>query len=186
MSISDTPELELAALPFLFPDTTTARATMDGPLGQAAAKSLESITNYRVIGFFENGFRHISNNVRAVRTLEDLRGLKIRVRSTEQISTFELLGVDPQVVELSAAVREIERGSLDGQENPFANTITYNIYPHQRFYTATFHSYLSRPIFVHAPSFDAWPSNIQASVMEAATEAVHFQRALHDLSLIHI
>jgi len=180
MSISDTPELELAALPFLFPNTTTARAAMDGPFGRAAAKSLEAVTNYRVIGFFENGFRHISNNVRAVRTLEDLRGLKIRVRSSEQITTFEQLGVDPQVVELSAAVREIERGTLDGQENPFANTITYNIYPHQRFYTATFHSYLSRPIFVHAPSFDAWPSHIQASVRDAAIEAVQFQRALHD------
>jgi TRAP-type C4-dicarboxylate transport system substrate-binding protein len=180
MSISDTPELELAALPFLFPDTATARAAMDGPLGRAAAESLEAITNYRVIGFFENGFRHISNNVRAVRTLEDLRGLKIRVRSAEQITTFERLGVDPQVVELSAAVQEIERGTLDGQENPFANTITYNIYPHQRFYTATFHSYLSRPIFVHAPSFDDWPSHIQTSVRDAAREAVEFQRAFHD------
>ena len=180
MSISDTPELELAALPFLFPDTATARAAMDGPLGHAAAESLEAITNYRVIGFFENGFRHISNNVRAVRTLEDLSGLKIRVRSAEQITTFERLGADPQVVELSAAVREIESGTLDGQENPFANTITYNIYPHQRFYTATFHSYLSRPIFVHAPSFDAWPSHIQTSVRDAATEAVEFQRAFHD------
>ena len=180
MSISDTPELELASLPFLFPDTATARAAMDGPLGRAATESLEAITNYRVIGFFENGFRHISNNVRAVRTLEDLRGLKIRVRSAEQISTFERLGVDPQVVELSAAVREIEQGTLDGQENPFANTITYNIYPHQRFYTATFHSYLSRPIFVHAPSFDSWPSHIQTSVRDAAREAVEFQRAFHD------
>lgn len=180
LSISDVPELELASLPFLFPDTASARAAMDGPLGRAAAASLEAVSNHRVLGYFENGFRHISNDVRPVHTLEDLRALKIRVRAAEQIRTFELLGANPRVVPLAAAVQEIERGTLDGQENPFANTITYNIYPHQRFYTATFHSYLSRPIFVHGPSFDAWPPAMQAVMRRAVRDAVTLQRDLHD------
>jgi len=180
VSMSDTPELELASLPFLFPDTAAARAAMDGPLGRAAAAKLEATNDYRILGFFENGFRHVSNDVRPVRTLEDMRGLKIRVRAASQIRTFELLGADPRVVALAAAVPQIESGTLDGQENPFANTITYNIYPHQRFYTATFHSYLSRPIFVHAPSFDAWPPGVQAAMRDAAREAVVFQREVHD------
>jgi len=180
VSISDVPELELASLPFLFPDTASARAAMDGPLGRAAAASLEAVSNHRVLGYFENGFRHISNDVRPVHTLDDLRGLKIRVRAAEQIRTFELLGADPRVVTLATAVQEIERGTLDGQENPFANTITYNIYPHQRFYTATFHSYLSRPIFVHGPSFDAWPPAMQTVMRRAVRDAVALQRDLHD------
>jgi len=180
VSISDVPELELASLPFLFPDAATARAAMDGPLGLAAAASLEATSNYRILGYFENGFRHVSNSIRPVRSLEDMRGLKIRVRAAEQLRTFELLGADPRVIPLAEAVQEIENGTLDGQENPFANTITYDIYPHQPFYTATFHSYLSRPIFVHGPSFDAWPPAVQAKVRDAAREAVTLQRNLHD------
>ena len=180
VSMSDIPELELASLPFLFPDTATARAAMDGPLGRAAAARLEAQNNYRILGYFENGFRHISNSVRPVHTLEDLRGLRIRVRGAAQARTFERLGADPQIVGLAAAVEGIRNGTLDGQENPFINTITYDIYPHQRFFTATFHSYLSRPIFVHAPSFDAWPAAVRDRVRTAAREAVTLQRDLHD------
>ena len=79
VSMTDVPELELAALPFLFADNAAARAAMDGPLGASATASLEAAYNFRILGYFENGFRHVSNNVRPVETLDDLRGLKIRV-----------------------------------------------------------------------------------------------------------
>ena len=178
-TITDVPELELAALPFLFADTAAARAVMDGPLGAAATASLESANNYRILGYFENGFRHVSNNIRPVRTLEDLQGLRIRVLGAQR-RTFELLGADARAMDLTAAIEGIREGALDGQENPFANTVTYNIYPMQRYHTATYHSYLSRPIFVHRPTFDTWPEAIQAAARTAAREAVTMQRELHD------
>ena len=178
-TITDVPELELAALPFLFTDTAAARAAMDGPLGAAATASLEAANNYRILGYFENGFRHVSNNIRPVRTLEDLQGLRIRVLGAQR-RTFELLGADARPMDLTAAIEGLREGALDGQENPFANTVTYNIYPLQRYHTATYHSYLSRPIFVHRPTFDGWPEAIQAAARSAAREAVTLQRELHD------
>ena len=178
-TITDVPELELAALPFLFADTAAARAAMDGPLGVSATASLEAANNYRILGYFENGFRHVSNNVRPVETLADLQDLGIRVLGA-QVRTFELLGANPRAISLTAAIEAIRAGTLDGQENPFANTVTYNIYPFQRYHTATFHSYLSRPIFVHRATFDAWPEEIQAEARAAAREAVTLQRGLHD------
>ncbi len=179
VTMTDVPELEMASLPFLFPDTATARAAMDGPLGQSATVRLEAANNYRILGYFENGFRHVSNSVRPVNSLDDLQGLKIRVLGA-QARTFELLGADPQAISLTAAIQGIQAGELDGQENPFANTVTYNIYPHQRFHTATFHSYLSRPIFVNRDMFDAWPEAVQAEMRAAARDAVAAQRDLHD------
>ena len=179
VTMTDVPELELASLPFLFPDTAAARAAMDGPLGQSAARRLEEANNYRILGYFENGFRHVSNSLRPVETLADLEGLKIRVLGA-QARTFELLGADPQPISLTAAIEGIQAGTLDGQENPFANTVTYNIYPHQRFHTATFHSYLSRPIFVHRDSFDAWPQAVQDEIRAAAQDAIAAQRERHD------
>ena len=179
VTMTDVPELELAALPFLFADNPAARAAMDGPLGSSATASLEASNNYRVLGYFENGFRHVSNNVRPVETLDDLRGLKIRVLGTQR-RTFELLGAEAHAIDLTSAIEAIRAGELDGQENPFANTVTYNIHPFQRYHTATFHSYLSRPIFVHRPTFDAWPGEVQEAVRAAAREAVALQRELKD------
>lgn len=173
------PELELAALPFLFPDSAAARAAMDGELGRAVTERIESQTNYRVLGYFENGFRHISNRVRPVHTPADLTDLTIRVLGV-QARTFELLGADPQAISLADAITGITTGTLDGQENPFANTVTYGIHPYHQYHTATYHSYLSRPIFVHRPSFETWPEALQQELQAAVHEAVAFQRDLHD------
>jgi len=173
------PELEIAALPFLFPDTATARAAMDGPLGEASVRRIEAETNYRILGFFENGFRHISNDVRPVHTPDDLRGLSIRLLGI-QARTFELLGAEPRTMALAAAIPLLEDGTIDGQENPFENTVSYGPYLSQRYHTATFHSYLSRPIFIHRPTFDGWPENLQAEMRTAVRDAVIHQRELHD------
>ena len=74
-----------------------------------------------------------------------------------QARTFELLGAEPKVMDLSEAIAAVKAGTLDAQENPFSNTVTYGVHKYHRFHTATNHFYLSRPIFVHRPSFDAWP-----------------------------
>jgi TRAP-type C4-dicarboxylate transport system substrate-binding protein len=73
------PELGIVDLPFLFPNVEAARAAMDGRLGAVLAQKIEEHVNYRVLGWFENGFRHISNRLRPVRSPKDLAGMRIRV-----------------------------------------------------------------------------------------------------------
>jgi len=172
-------ELDLGALPFVFADEASARAAFDGALGEAAVRTIEAKRDVRVLGFFENGFRHVSNNVRPVRTPADLNGLAIRVLPMQE-RTFELLGADQQYLPLPQVRALLESGSLDGQENPFANVVTYDLYPLQRYYTATYHSYLSRAIFVHQPSFESWPADVQTALRDAVREAVALQRSLKD------
>jgi len=70
------PELGMVDLPFLFRDNEAARAAMDGKLGKLLAEKVEERTNYRVVGWFENGFRHISNRVREIRKPADLKGMR--------------------------------------------------------------------------------------------------------------
>jgi TRAP-type C4-dicarboxylate transport system substrate-binding protein len=179
MSEEQIPEFELGALPFVFEDTRSARAAFDGALGRAAVRTIEGKRDLRVLGFFENGFRHVSNNIRPVRTPADLSGLAIRVLPMQE-RTFELLGADQQYLPLPQVRALLESGALDGQENPFANVVTYDLYPLQRYYTATYHSYLSRAIFVHRPSFESWPTDVQTVLQDAVRDAVALQRSLKD------
>jgi TRAP-type C4-dicarboxylate transport system substrate-binding protein len=173
-------DLGAADLPFLFADARQAQVAMDGRLGQVLTARIEAGMNYRILGYFENGFRHVSNRLRPVRTPADLAGMKIRVLPSKvQARTFELLGARPQVMDLSEAIDAVKAGTLDAQENPFANTVTYGVHKYHRFHSATNHFYLSRPIFVHRPTFDAWPRPLREHLREAAHEAIGFQRTLH-------
>ncbi len=175
------PELSFVDLPFLFDTPEKARGAMDGALGRRLAQRIEEACNYRILGWFENGFRQISNRVRTIRTPADLAGLSIRVLpSLIQKQTFEALGAAPRIMDLTEAIAAIKAGTIDAQENPLANTVTYHVHKFHRFHTLTNHFYISRPIFLHRPAFDGWPADLQAAMQEAVAEAVAFQRDLHE------
>jgi TRAP-type C4-dicarboxylate transport system substrate-binding protein len=174
------PELGLVDLPFLFANTQAARAAMDGALGDLLARKIEARANYRILGWFENGFRHLSNRLRAVRTPAQLAGMRIRVLpSRVQARAFELMGALPLPMDLTQAIEMIKAGHLDAQENPLSNTVTYGVHKFHRFHSLTSHFYISRPIFVHRTAFDAWPDDLKAALQRAITDAVTFQRELH-------
>jgi tripartite ATP-independent transporter DctP family solute receptor len=173
-------DLGAADLPFLFSDARQARAAIDGRLGQVLTARIEAAMNYRILGYFENGFRHVSNRLRRIRTPADLKGMKIRVLPSKvQARTFELLGAEPRVMDLSELIDAVKAGTLDAQENPFANTVTYGVHKYHRFHSATNHFYLSRPIFLHRPTFDAWPRELREELRQAVHDAIGFQRDLH-------
>jgi TRAP-type C4-dicarboxylate transport system substrate-binding protein len=171
------PELGIVDLPFFFDSKEQARAAMDGALGARLAQAIEDRIPYRVLGWFENGMRHISNRLRQLGMPGDLKGMRIRVLPSEvQAKTFALLGAEPVKCDLTEAIARIKAGTLDAQENPLANTVTYGVHKFHRFHTLTSHFYISRPIFVHRASFDAWPAHVQQAMREAVREAVAFQR----------
>lgn len=173
------PELGFVDLPFLFSDNETARAGVDGKLGAFLAQKIEERVNYRILGWYENGFRQISNKLRTVRTPADLTGMRIRVLPSEvQARTFALLGAVPLRWDLTEAIAAIKAGTIDAQENPFANTVTYGVHKFHRHHSVTNHFYISRPIFLHRASFDAWPKDLQGAMREAVAASVTYQRGL--------
>jgi TRAP-type C4-dicarboxylate transport system substrate-binding protein len=143
--------------------------------------SIEASTDYRILGYFENGFRHLSNRVRPVRSPADLQGMSMRVLPSKvHERTFELLGAQPEIMDLSEAIARIKAGTIDAQENPFANTAIYGVHHFHKYHTASSHFYISRPIFFHRPTFDAWPEELQQEMRAAVTDAVAFQRNMKD------
>jgi TRAP-type transport system periplasmic protein len=173
------PELGFVDLPFLFAQRDQARAAMDGALGRRLAEAIEERVNYRILGWFENGFRHVSNRLRPVHAPADLAGMRIRVLPSQvQAKTFELLGAIPLRWDLTEAITAIKAGTIDAQENPLANTVTYGVHNFHRYHTLTNHFYISRPIFLNRTAFDGWPERLQRAMREAVTAAVRFQREL--------
>ena len=172
-------ELSFVDLPFLFSRRDDARGAMDGKLGAFLAQKIEQRVNYRILGWFENGFRHISNRLRPIHTPVDLKGMRIRVLPSEvQARTFELLGAVPLRWDLTEAIAAIKAGTIDAQENPFANTVTYHVHKFHKFHSVTNHFYISRPIFLHRDAFEAWPQDLQEAMRAAVTAAVAYQREL--------
>lgn len=173
------PELGFVDLPFLFADNAQARAAMDGALGEYLKARIEDRMNYRVLGFFENGFRHISNRLRPVRRPADLQGMRIRVLPSQiQARTFELFGATPLAIDLTEAIDGITAGTIDAQENPLANTITYGVHKYHRFHTLSDHFYISRGVFANRTAFAAMPAEMQAALERAVAAATVRQREL--------
>jgi len=172
-------ELGFVDLPFLFARRDQARAGVDGRLGRFLASKIEERVNYRILGWFENGFRHISNRLRTVRSPADLKDMRIRVLPSEvQARTFALLGAVPLRWDLTEAIAAIKAGTIDAQENPFANTVTYGVHKFHHFHSVTNHFYISRPIFLNRTAFDGWPQDLQEAMRAAIAASVVFQRGL--------
>ena len=80
---------------------------------------------------------------------------------------------------LSEVYLGLQQNTIDAQENPLTNTVTYGVHKFHRFHTISNHFYISRPIFLHRPTFDAWPDDLKAAMQKAVNESVAFQRGLH-------
>jgi TRAP-type transport system periplasmic protein len=174
------PELEVADLPFLFETLAQARAAMDGSFGAYLSRKIEErIPRYRMLGYFENGYRHVSNRLRPIRSPADLQGMRIRsLPSRIHSRTYELLGAIPLVMDLKPAIAAIQSGVVDAQENPLANTVDYGVHQLHRYHTLTGHSYLSRGIYCNRNAFDSWSPALRQAMIEAVDAAVLAQRDL--------
>ncbi len=173
------PKLEFADLPFLFENVAHARAAWDGKLGAYLTRKIEERIGYRVLGYFENGYRHVSNKLHPVHTPADLAGMRVRLMPGEMHRrSFEQLGAVPFSLDLKPGLEAVVSGTVDAQENPLANTVDYGAHKVHRFHTLTGHCYLSRGIYCNRAEFESWPEAFQAAMQKAAREAITVQRQL--------
>ena len=171
------PELEIIDLPFVFENEAEAHAALDGTLGDYLTEKTESRTGYRVLGYWDNGFRHLSNRLRPVRSPADCIDMRVRLQPNEvHIKTFAMLGAVPVAVDLKEGIEKIVSHEVDAQENPLANTVTYGVDKHHNHVTMSGHFFGARGLYMHKESFDSWPESVQLAVRESAREAIKVQR----------
>ena len=172
------PITRVISFPFLFTDDTQAEEILNGPLGSAILRDLETI-GCKGLAFTENGFRHLTNNLRPVRQIGDLSGLRIRTLSTPlSIATWRALGANPASLPWPI-FSELEQGILDGQENPLWVVETYSFHEVQQYLTLTRHSYSAH---IGVASLKWWATltgEEQKMISQAVVEAARFQRQGH-------
>lgn len=170
------PEYGIFDFPFLFRDEGEADAVLDGPVGQELLKKLPE-HGLVGLGYWENGFRNLTNDQHPVNAVEDFRGLKIRTMQNEvHIDAFKALGANPSPMPLSELFSAMETGVVDGQENPLA-TIETNKYDEvQKHLSLTEHVYTPFVFLVSKKFWDELPSADRNIIRDAARQAGLYQR----------
>ncbi len=171
-------ENNIFSLPFFINTFENLDALENGETGKAIFEAMEAKGTVG-LAWAENGFRQITNSVRAVHTPEDMKGLRVRVvGSPIFIDTFRALGADPINMNWGDAVTAFQQGTVDGQENPVGVLIPVQIHQYHQY--ATFWNYLVDPLIIYwnKTEWEAFPDDIKQGIKAAAEEAARFEKAL--------
>lgn len=170
-------ELQIFDFPFLFQSNEEAAQVLDGPVGQKMLESLYSMRMYPLT-WSGGAFRDMANNKRPVSSLEDMKGLKIRVMPTKvAIDSFQAMGINPVPLAYSEVFTALETGVLDGHEHPVVDMYQNKVYEVENNLTTTNHVYTPVSLVVSKKWFDSLSPEQQAIVRSAAEETRTFQRA---------
>ncbi len=173
------PEFRLLELPFVVKDRRTVNDALDGELGEIFKRRVRAATPFRVLGFWDNGFRHISNSVRPIRKPADCRGIRIRTQMSElHGEVFRTLGFEPLPTDIKEFTEEIASGKFQAQDNPLTNIYNFGVHQHHRYITLSGHFFGASALSCNEAQFGSWPSDVQSVVEGAAREATILQRRL--------
>ena len=128
-------------LPFLFANEAEADAVLDGEFGDFIAEKMKPL-GFQVLGFWESGFRQVTNSRQPIEKVEDMKGLRIRVMQNNVfLDTFKALGANPVPMAWGELFAALETRAVDAQENPIAIIQASKFFEVQKFMSLTNHVY---------------------------------------------
>ena len=163
-------------LPFMFANGKEADAVVDGPFGKKLHAKLEE-KGLVGLGFYELGFRNITNSKRAITKVEDVAGLKLRVIPNPiNVDWVKALDANPTPLPFPELYAALEQKAVDGQENPVATIWGAKLYEVQKFMTLTNHQYNPQSVVISKKFWDTLSADEKKIVGDAVTESAKFQR----------
>ncbi len=170
------PSMNVLALPFLFRSIEHMQKVLDGPIG---AEILGSFEPYGFVGlaFYDSGARSIYNNVRPVRSLADLKGLRIRVQQSEQMSEMmRALGATPVELPYGQVLTGLATRLIDGAENNWPSFVTTDHYRHAGHYTLTEHTMSPEVLVMSLKAWQTLSAEDRRIFREEARRSSQFMR----------
>ena len=164
--------------PFLFATPQEADAVMDGPVGKALAAKLPE-HGLVGLGYWELGFRQLTNSRRPIAKVDDIAGLKIRVvQSPIYIDLFNTLGANAVPMPFTELYTALETEAIDGQENPAPSILTAKLNEVQAYLTLTNHTYNPQIVMISGQFWDKLNADERKLLQEATLEARDYQRGM--------
>jgi TRAP-type transport system periplasmic protein len=165
------PLFDIVDMPFLFRDRNHVYTVLDGPIGKELREKIKEPTLV-ALGYYENGWRHITNNKRSINSPEDLKGLKQRVVEHRiYLATMKALGASAIPIPFGELYTALKTGVVDGQDNPLINIWTMKFHEVQKYLTLSAHVYSNNVVLANKAWFNKLPADIQAGIREAVIEA---------------
>ncbi len=170
------PELAIYDIPFLFPSEEVADKVNDGPMLQRLRdSSLKS--NVILLGFAENGFRHLTNSKRVVDSVDDLKGIKIRVMDNPfHLKLWQLLGANPVAMARTEVFPALQQKVIDAQENPIPDFFSSGIHEVAKFISLTGHVYSPMAVMYSKKIYDGYTPEMQKIIQDATNAFIIEQR----------
>jgi TRAP-type transport system periplasmic protein len=172
------PELEAVSLPFVFPNRETAYRVIDGSVGDAIEAKLQA-KGFTSLGWMELGMRHITNSRGPIKSVADLKGLKLRLQPNEtHLATFRALGANPVAMDVKELYSALEQRVVDAQENPYTVISASRYGEVQKHLSNSGHFFDFIAVVASKKAFDQMTPEHQKAVREAMAATVAHQRKL--------
>ncbi len=170
--------LNVISLPWLFDGYEDVDETLAGEAGDAIADVLDEY-GIKVLGFAQNGFRQITNNVREIKTVADLANLQIRVNNSQmQLNLFKAMGADPLNMNFPEVYTALQQKSIDGQETPIDVTYSSNLQEVSEYLSVWNYMYDAFILGINKNTFESFSPELQQIIIDTAEECCQYQRDL--------
>ena len=165
-------------LPYLFNDRETAYRVLDGEVGQEILDSLSSV-GLKGLVYWENGFRHLTNNIQPITNVNEMRGMNMRtLENPMQIKAWTSTGANAIPIPFTELYQALQDKTVDAQETPLSLMYAQKFYEVQKYLTLTGHTYSPWPVVMNKQFYDELPEDLKKVVMEAAVETRDYNRQL--------
>ena len=172
------PEIKLLDLPYLFNEREDAYRTLDSKFFNYINKKMDK-SNLKILGFWDNGVRHVSSKIKQIKTPEDCQNQIIRTTPSKMhIDIFKSIGFIPSPLDVRDFKIAVERGEIDAQENPLTNYWNFEIYKTQKFVSLTSHMIGFCLFIINKNFFNNLNDDEKVLIEETAKKSIIFQREL--------
>jgi tripartite ATP-independent transporter DctP family solute receptor len=163
-------EFGLFEMPYLVKSRAHMARIEDQILWEQIAPAAEA-KGYKILAVWENGFRHITNNVRPINLPADLDGIKLRTpKGIWRVKMFQTYGANPTPMSFSEVFTALKTGVIDGQENPFAQIYSGKFQEVQKYLSLTGHVYTPAYVLVGKDHWESLPADVREILEETAKE----------------
>jgi TRAP-type transport system periplasmic protein len=169
------PTVGILTLPYVIQSAAEAKTLVLGEVGKELTENTVRDAGVRIVGWTFTGFRVLTNSKKPVKTLADLKGLKIRVPKNEiMIASYQAWGINPTPMAWGETFTALQQRVVDGQDNPYITVSSMKFNEVQKYITNIRYVFSLEPIIVGEAMFQKQPADMQKAILDAGMEATNY------------